>query len=154
MAGAPVRRRRTASTARLPSLPRALCKFQPARVIDLNASGIDGGLLFNGGGDPMILFSPNGSVDRVYLNSGATEVTQPIFLLVGKREKIPTPTKIVGNLDTYANYEDLTNLWVVINPQTGMVYTDYVGSKNGNNPPTDFNDARGIARDALTMGGR
>lgn len=122
-------------------------------TIDLDASGIDNGVLFNAGGDPMILFSPNGSVDLVYLNNGANVVTQPIFLLVGKREKIPAPVYVASNPETYANYRDVTNLWVVINPQTGMVYTDYVG-RNAGGVPTSIDEARQLARQAVGMGGR
>ena len=72
---------------------------------------------------------------------------------MGKREKIPVPTYVAGNPSTFANYQDVTNLWVVINPETGMVYTDYVGSTAGG-IPASVDAARQLARQAQTMGGR
>ena len=40
---------------------------------------------------------------------------------MGKRERIPPPTYDPNNPDTFANSQDLNNIWVVINPQTGLV---------------------------------
>ncbi len=126
-------------------------------VIDLYGSGIYGGV----GIDPgtwehtvMILFAANGSVDRIYapgVPPGVLYPTAPIFLLVGKRDRVGkagvgTPTS--ANEPDWANWQDLNNLWVVINPQTGLVTSGEVASGG------DVNAARGLARDAQSMGGK
>jgi hypothetical protein len=94
-----------------------------ATVVDLTYSGY--GATTIGATDMSIMFAPNGSVDSV---NGAS-VTQPIFLLVGKRERLLN-TAVVGNTDqaTLVNYQDLSNLWVVINPQTGLITTGEVAA--------------------------
>jgi Tfp pilus assembly protein FimT len=95
-------------------------------VVDLDGSGIDGAATpFNQfsatTNDVGILFSPNGSVyGAYYVNGASTYVTTPIFLLVGKRERVGA-TPIANDPATWSNWQDLTNLWVVINPQTGLV---------------------------------
>ena len=111
-------------------------------VVDLDGSGIDGvGTPFdplsppatdpNYGRDVGILFSPNGSVyGAYYVGGGAgsfTYVTQPIFLLVGKRERVGA-TPIATDPATWSNWQDLINVWVVINPQTGLVTTGEVAA--------------------------
>ncbi len=102
--------------------------------------------------DVCILFSPNGSIQQVYSPVGTLNgpVTQPIFLLVGKRERVgqsvATPTP--ANKSQWANWQDLDNIWVVVNPQTGLVTADNiaVGANVG--------AARFLARDAQGMGGK
>jgi prepilin-type N-terminal cleavage/methylation domain-containing protein len=125
-------------------------------VVDLEWSGTDTVLFGATAGDVTIMFAPNGSVDRVYSSVTLLNgpVTQPIFLLIGKRERIPPPASpVASNPDTFANWQDLNNLWVVVNPQTGLVTTGEV--KPVVPWSTTFNSGcRDLARDAQSMGGK
>lgn len=98
-----------------------------------------------------VLFAPNGSIDNVYVGGTSYRITDPIFLLVGKREKVPPPTYVAGNPDTFANWQDLNNLWVTINSQTGLITTGVVAAVAA---AGTYNDARILARDAQGMGGK
>jgi hypothetical protein len=100
-------------------------------------------------GDVTILFGPTGAVQSVSIanvpNSPFTP-THPIFLLIGKRQRIPSsitfpkfPPVAQGNPATWPNWYDVTNIWVVINPQNGLVSTGENGSVMNvaaNNPAT------------------
>ena len=112
-------------------------------VIDLQFSGTDSNpALFSGGTGPVvIMFSPGGGIDRVYLGGAAQPVTEPIYLLVGKREAINAG-------DGMANWQDPKNLWVVLNPRTGLLTTSPVV------PGDDIATSRAIARRGRGMGGR
>ncbi len=88
--------------------------------------------------DIYIMFSPNGSVDRLYSANINGRVVNPIFLLIGKRENIPD----------VPNWSDFTNLWIAINPQTGLITTAEVASDSS------IDDSRDFARQAQSMGGR
>ena len=97
-------------------IPSTTLQLPAGTVIDLDASGLDGGTSFSGSpgpGDVVILFAPNGSIYQVWLNGfGAVGgvspyISQPVFLLVGKRERMlntvpaipPTPqTGRVGSI--------------------------------------------------------
>jgi type II secretory pathway pseudopilin PulG len=107
---------------------------------------------------PMILFSPNGSVTQVAADTiGIVPAMEPIFLLVGRRDRVnPDPQQ--GNDVTRAipavaedgrtNLDDLVNLWVAINPQTGYIVCAE------NSPGTDIRECRRYAREFQAMGGR
>jgi hypothetical protein len=93
----------------------------------------------------IITFNPSGGIDAVWswanvpvtvagygTNPNPIPIpvtpTTPIHLLVGKRELLPlpnTPPAITNPNDPkfqpYANWQDLTNFWITINPQSGMV---------------------------------
>ena len=124
-------------------------------VIDLDWSGIDFGTSFNPPvpppptGDVMILFSPTGAVDRIYIAGAPNSpyiVTQPIFLLVGKNDRVGNAG---GNTDTtMTNWQDLNNFWVTINPQTGLVGTDQIAAG------ADVNASRLYAREGQNTGGK
>ena len=136
----------------------------------------------NGGGDVAIVFAPNGRIEHVYIAGDPNSpysVVQPIFLLVGKRER-------AGNIFTQpvlsprrswdtalTNYEDITNLWVMINPQTGLITGAEMGvdadAASPRTPPmlglrspakldvaaaAAANAARVLARDSQGMGGK
>ena len=119
-------------------------------VIDLNFSGIDNGTLFNSG-SVIILFSPNGGIDCVWVNGSQSYVSRPIFLLVGKRERVgnaAVPSQTADNRPLWANWQDLENVWVMINPQTGLITTGEVASA------ATISDSRTLARDAQSLGGR
>ena len=68
-------------------------------------------------------------------------VADPIFLLLGKGHKLPPD-------DEGANWQDLENLWMTINPKTGMISTDEVV------PGTSVAQSRELAREKQGMGGR
>lgn len=146
-------------------------------VIDLTASGTDrrlhplatdSSLGWVDGTDLnsiMVIFASNGSIDRLIYHAQVTvddgpppvylydrvdvHPTEPIYLLVGKSEKIPIEA---GR----ENWRDLTNLWITLNPQTGLVATAEVAPQD----PTDGDttdgpdDSRDFAREARNMGGR
>ncbi|HUT14081.1 MAG TPA: prepilin-type N-terminal cleavage/methylation domain-containing protein [Thermoguttaceae bacterium] len=119
-------------------------------VIDLEASGTDDHVIGPGNGEPVyILFSPNGSVDRVYHDGHLHPATETIFLLIGKREKVPA---VAGE----ENFRDMTSLWVALNPRTGLVTTSNVGTKPTNTTgiPGDLADSRYYAINAESAGGR
>jgi type II secretory pathway pseudopilin PulG len=137
-------------------------------------------------GDVTILFGPTGAVQSVSIvNVGAFTPTKPIFLLVGKRERIPSgnlfPTITQGNPATWPNWYDLKNIWVMLNPQSGLISTGENGSVNSGNggqlptwtdrttwrqfivtyiitgPPQSIPvpvQCRALARDAQSMGGK
>jgi len=119
-------------------------------VIDLEASGTADHFIGRGSRDPVyILFSPNGSVDRVYHGGHIHHATEPIFLLIGKREKVPA---VAGE----ENFRDLTALWVTLNPRTGLVITSNVGTAptNTSGVPADVAESRYFAINAESTGGR
>ena len=58
---------------------------------------------------------------------------QPIHFLVGKWERIPPQPGLFSQTDDkLANWQDATNLWLALNPQTGLVT---VAELNANLPP-------------------
>ena len=82
-----------------------------------------------------IMFSASGGIDALYIGGVRTPVNRPIFLMIGKTEQArrdPSGNSLgVLNKNTgrpTTNDEDLDNLWVVINPQTGVVSTAPVGA--------------------------
>jgi len=119
-------------------------------VIDMEFSGTDEHSIGAQTNLPVyIMFSPNGSLERVYHHGKMHPGIEPIFLLVGKQERVPlahngpSPAE-----DGLYNWQDLKNLWVTLNPQTGLVTTTEVAK--GSDP---F-ESRGIAREGQSMGGR
>ncbi len=125
-----------------------------ATVVDLGASGYAN--VVPGARDFTVMFSPNGAVECVYINAARHSVVDPIYLLVGKRERVENDyIQDNPNEDTLTNYQDLGNRWVTINPQTGAVQTEPVASCAG---VADWDDAiiaaRLLASEALGMGGK
>jgi hypothetical protein len=136
----------------------------------------------------MITFAPSGLVDLVYSWDEPTftwnvatvgwqgrQPIGPIYLLVGRRDLVGgDPTLLQQVLNGQApgqpcfNFQDPTNLWIVINPQTGAVMTTQNASVNltqapplGSNQQQALNfwwqqtyQARSLARQSLGMGGR
>lgn len=92
--------------------------------------------------------SASGGPKRVELQ--AIRLTTPIHFLVGKREKSYSlnSTNVAGQ-----NWTDLENIWVSLNPQTGLVTTAEVAAiPSGSTTP--LHDTRVYAQAAQTMGGR
>jgi hypothetical protein len=131
-----------------------------------------------------IMFSPTGAVDRFYTYSGVVRPVpggveiqtgiylnpDPIFLLVGRRERV-TGQALPGtpNADEKPNWADMGNLWVTLNPQTGLVSVGENSQVNATENPMsipgfDWSDprtwdaairlTRQYARQAQSVGGR
>ena len=113
----------TGNNAGDPSIPADLGNIRPLGWVDsVNQYPV------------MIMFSPNGSIEKMlYVEydpiSGTYApvsdlITAPILLLVGKRERvIGQPITSATAEEDWPNWTDQTNLWVTINPQTGLVST-------------------------------
>lgn len=125
-------------------------------VVDLSASGMltnEFGAASNG--HVTIMFGPNGNIDRVHYGSGAQlstgyRPTSPIYLMIGRSAK-------VGDLDSTGmsdNVEDLTTLWVSINPQTGLIQSNANCNSLSNSGVGDLFVSRTYARNNQGMGGR
>ena len=148
-------------------VPSAAAPLQlPAGVVvDLVASGSDNQptLPPAGAGDRMpvvVMFSPNGSIDRIYYNNVGSRVTEPIFFLVGKWGRMPLSVGGGASAeDGLLNWQDATNLWVALTPQTGLVtvaplFADQLNAAN-TYVPASIDAARQYARQAqVSKGGR
>ena len=122
-------------------------------VIDLTFSGADADEFNTTDTRPVkIMFSPDGSIDRVYYFDGTVTPPSPqytgrpllgmLHLLVGRPDQVGT-----GNLGTEPN----DNRWVSINHQTGRVITtENMGDQNMDG---DLSDARQFAISGSGMGG-
>ncbi len=107
-----------------------------------------------------IMFSPDGSADRLLYHQrtidplnlnvlyvyGEVALVEPIFLLIGKRDKVPSAP---GE----ENFRDLTNLWMTLNPQTGRVTTSEI-DMTPDPAIDDVFESRALAREAQPKGGR
>jgi prepilin-type N-terminal cleavage/methylation domain-containing protein len=138
-------------------------------VIDLESSGTDTGATARlwpygefsliGGSMPSIniTFTPKGAVDRVFINHKPYPVSQPIYLMVGKRERVPSQVvqDNAGKYSDLVNYQDQNNLWVTLNPQNGTVTVNYIYVLA---PPQFMNttiiQSREYARNSFNLGGR
>ncbi|MCE5267715.1 MAG: type II secretion system GspH family protein [Planctomycetaceae bacterium] len=139
-----IKRRRTSTLSPSP------LQLPAGAVVDLAASGPNPAAPF-GVNDVMILFSASGSVQSISVGvAPPMAITDPIFLLVGKRERVgqsvATPTP--DNRSQWANWQDLDNIWVVINPLTGTITTSNVA------PGASIAASRSLATDAQGMGGK
>lgn len=149
-------------------------------AVDLSVSGTDAlPTLFDdvsGASEVKIMFSPNGSVKQY---NGA-DATDSVYFLIGWREQ----TGISGTDTTYKpwheedvdeetlpNWQVLSNLWIALNPQTGLITvaentnpdTTY---KNVDTDPKNYRwdqdsvkkaamvESRKYARQAQSKGGR
>jgi prepilin-type N-terminal cleavage/methylation domain-containing protein len=150
-------------------------------VVDLDFSGMSN-QLGSRSQDLTVMFSSTGAVDSVYYGSTPSPVTDPIYILIGKRPRVATFTPVgqvppTTKLETqFTNLEDLTNLWVTINTQTGLINTEpvangattaahdtYVAAKNAGATDVQahlaamlaaMNAARALAVQGIGMGGK
>jgi type II secretory pathway pseudopilin PulG len=133
-------------------------------AIDLNWSGTMSLRLMPLAGpadsDVIVMFSPEGSVLDVFRwvidAAGARREPfvplSPIFFLVGKREKVPLdPTAQPGD---QANWEDLTSLWVTVQPQSGLISCTENAPYDPASPIPILYQVRRYALESLSMGGR
>jgi type II secretory pathway pseudopilin PulG len=128
----------------------------------------------------LIVFGSGGNVDRMYCQSYVWSRTQfswqginpwgPIFLLVGKLDKVfphevhrvNTPAEDAFTMQAKKNWQDFENLWVTIDPLTGLITTSIVDdvADTGNDPgliadPANVRWARmSAARTRRNAGGR
>lgn len=168
--------RRPESTAAAP------VRLPTGTVIDLYSSGTDSMVLMgNPSGfvpvdhntstpeveDPtpvIVLFAPDGRVQRVFYENTQSAVTEPIYFLIGRWERMPALASAPPNPrgpslaeDGLYNWQDITNYWLVINPNTGLAVTAPVsGTTMVNNVkvPNDLYAARNDARLMKGVGGR
>jgi len=111
----------------------------------------------------IILFSPDGRVSRVIYERDQAAVTEPIYFLIGRWERMPavasTPRGQPLADDGLYNWQDLTNFWLVVNPNTGLALVAPLsgdGVLPGTNVkvPSDLYISRNDARQMKGVGGR
>jgi Tfp pilus assembly protein FimT len=97
------------------------------------------------GFDPVLVFSPGGSLDYVTDNGGAWgHPLGSLFLLVGRRDQMPdvapTGRKETPQSIPLFNLTDPDSLWITVGFQTGLV------ASAENLPPENFTDTDGNGR--------
>ncbi|MFO0901244.1 MAG: hypothetical protein U0836_27780, partial [Pirellulales bacterium] len=153
-------------------------------VIDLDLSGLDsrpagqiGPTKFPGGtfaavpnpgsGTPtidtnpvIIMFGPGGALDRIYYRGGQFIIpTEPVFLLVGRREKVypGEPQESSEEQGVQFNYQDTGHWCLSLGHQTGRITVTELAVFDDPSPLTGGNPlakARHFARLAQSTGGR
>lgn len=113
----------------------------------------------------IVMFSPNGSLTAAYhsyytnddpINNpvaqyGGNVLTAPVFLLVGRWDRVLETLPDDG----LSNWQDLTNFWLAINPQTGLVTVAEPGAVADPTVPDAVSLSRALAREAqISKGGR
>ncbi len=85
--------------------------------------------------DVVVMFAPDGSVDRVYhgvytsapggpvLKTVGRDASGMIFFLLGRIEQVNPADPFARGPDVVANLMDTRNFWIAIAPQTGRVIT-------------------------------
>ncbi len=103
-----------------------------------------------------VLFSPTGAVSKVYYNACRLSVTDPIYLLIGKRDRAANNFVVNnGNALTQTNWQDLNDLWMTINAQTGQINTEPVASSTGAlTEASGIGSARQLAQQGQGTGGK
>ncbi|MCX7424441.1 MAG: prepilin-type N-terminal cleavage/methylation domain-containing protein [Planctomycetia bacterium] len=139
-------------------------------VVDLDASGTNEnpGLFGTGAGSVIVMFSPSGNVSEYYYTNyaGTREsraLTEPMFFLVGKESQLGEgpAAALEANEEKLENWRILTNLWVAINPQSGLVSVaenaatpNWLASFASATAAQGIDEARTFAKQARNMGGR
>lgn len=111
------------------------------------------------------MFSPSGSLDRVYFRSNYTggdtyrSIREPVYLLVGRRDRVQATQSVTTATpeNQYPNWFDPGSVWLTISPLTGIVAAKEnfrVPLANGTWNASNLSLARTFARQAETMGGR
>jgi len=132
-------------------------------AVDLYYSGADNGsslaatTAMEGELPIVMMFSPNGSLTTGYLHGTPRPITEPVFLLIGRWDRL---LDMDGNFipdggeDGLANWQDLNNYWVTVNPQSGLVTTSEMAAASDADPTNDVDESRAFARQSRRMGGR
>lgn len=100
----------------------------------------------------IIMFSPTGRVDFVYVQNSAFRPITPIHLLVGRADQVDTPvnrTLIAQDPEMTPNIKDVEAIWISIGHATGSV----TNSPNSPIQGGTVSDARSEARQARIMRG-
>jgi hypothetical protein len=156
----------------------------PGTVIDLQSSGTNANVWFGTGqlNPVMLIFSPAGGVYGVYYNNSMNQLIDPVYFLVGRRDRVFTlnmqssytvkfnsstglwtpQTPAAGETapaDGLANWQDLNNLWVSVTPQTGRITTVenasvIASATSGISNANGILLARGFALQGQSKGGR
>ncbi len=143
-------------------------------VVDLTYSGAQNLFLPYNNADQrsvVILFNSRRAVDRIYATDVSTNyymawrAISPVFLLVGRRDRVPVmepnppasqpPAFVLGASpaeDTRSNLLDMTNLWVGVNAQTGLAVCAEMAETDPAAPV--LTEARAFVREFRSMGGR
>jgi len=127
-------------------------------AIDLLDSGTDSQRFFVNPIAPdaspvIVMFSPNGALDAFYLWGLRYPGQEPVFLLIGRRDRVTldlAPMYTPPAEDGRFNLADTNNLWVTVFPQTGLVTTAPMASSPGGT----LAEARRLAREGQRMGGQ
>ncbi len=127
-------------------------------VVDLYYSGAGNGVFFGApskteANNPVIVtFDATGALDGLYLGGAKRNFTGALYFLIGKREKVPSVESDV----TQQNWADQENLWISINPQSGLASTAEVAppSATAITPAQQLLNSRGYATSAQAMGGK
>ena len=125
-------------------------------VLDLEASGAESPAVMFGPSaasdtTPVtILFSGNGGLEGYYLSGTARPGIATLFLLLGKRQRVPATLAEDGR----ANFQDFDNYWIGISPQ-GLIATEQVSTAVGNTTgyPQDAFESRVLVRTGRSKGG-
>jgi hypothetical protein len=111
--------------------------------------------------ESVLMFSATGALDSAVVDGQSIPVVDPVFLLVGKQERMLNSFVYPADSTNQAewhNVQDLSNLWVVVGANTGLVTSDVVASSaavNGTtNPLAAIRAARLLAAESQGMGGR
>ncbi|MDZ7620341.1 MAG: hypothetical protein U1E05_25345, partial [Patescibacteria group bacterium] len=125
----------------------------------------------NAGSEPIvIMFTPSGGLGQVYVAGTPYPVTEPLYLLIARRDRIRDDYKTgdPDNLDDMSNLEEPGSFWITVNARTGLIGTAENGpvqfdfgtppsrSRAGfyNQVPAQIDLSRRFAADPETMGGR
>ena len=119
-------------------------------VVDLQYSGTGTGTEFAAVGSTdaspvVVMFSPSGALAGVCYQEEQQAVTDPVFLLIGRwgRTIDPLPD------DGFNNWQDMTNFWLAVSPQSGLITVAEPGDQ------TDVDASRDLVREfQISKGGR
>ena len=107
------------------------------------------------GGPIVIMFTPQGIVEEIYLGNAPQALVSPVFLHIGARDQMPLFADTGGPF----NKSDGENYWVMINNANGAVVTAS-NEINGIIDPTvstvtaaEIISMRSLARNQLLVGG-
>lgn len=119
-------------------------------VIDLEFSGTDS-TFFTRGFDVTVMFTPTGEVDYVVDGGEKKTPSDTLYFLIGRWDRISALGVTDDGTETMAedglwNFEDGSNFWVAINPQTGVISTAEV-NQPFNYALGDFDDGVSESRE-------
>jgi len=129
-------------------------------AIDLAFSGIGTDNFYNvsaSDNKPIVFtFNKSGGLDSITFAGTTSSVTAPLYFLIGKRGKLPPPSgSFDGTADDKYNFLDSENIWIAINPQTGLITTAEAAQGSTSNMINQrVVESRAFATSAQTMGGR